>query len=266
MSRDEDITASIKNAVEQQWPAVNDSVQKFRSELAGLGAYESSRGILGIHRRCIEGYRLMCATAATHVAEIEGEDSKRHAEAIGAILKDIQPRITELFGWNAQASRSNGSLMTMASQQRSALQTEMDAEVEHIVRDLRLGMAGGMNVKKRQQFYFDNRGGAGQFAVNSPGAMQAVGRDQIAGVTDFASLTQLMREVRQQVADAGISPDDREVVEDAVVAVEREIEQPQPDQGRVKRLVLGVGKAVRDVGVSVTAQAIAAYAKTQGWL
>ena len=263
MSRDDEIIASVRNAVEQRFPALNDAIQKFRAEAMERGVYQSSMTILGMHRRCIDGYREMCTAAAAHIAEIEGEDASRHADSIGQILKDMQPRIIELFGWTERGSRSYWS---MAAEQRTKLQAEMNAEVEHTMRDLRLGIAGGMNVKKRQQLYINNRGGAGQFAVNSPGSTQSIGRDQIATTNEFSSLVQVLTDVRQLVAQAELSSDDRNAIEDAVTAVEREIVQPQPDQSRVKRLVLGVGKLIRDVGVSVAGQAITAYAKAQGWM
>jgi len=266
MSRDDDIIASVRNAVEQRFRALNDAIEKFRGEMLGRGVYQSSMTLLGMHRRCIDGYREMCTAAAAHIAEIEGEDASRHADSIGQILKDMQPRVIELFGLTERGSRSSGLSLSMAAKERTKLQAEMNAEVEHTMRDLRLGIAGGMNVKKRQQLYINNRGGAGQFAVNSPGSTQSIGRDQIATTNEFSSLVQVLTDVRQQVAQAELSSDDRNAIEDAVTAVEREIVQPQPDQSRVKRLVLGVGKLIRDVGVSVAGQAITAYAKAQGWM
>jgi hypothetical protein len=266
MSRDDDIIASVRNAVEQRFPALNDAIQKFQAGAAGRGVYLSSMTVGGTHRLCIDGYREMCVAAAAHLAEIEGEDAPRHADSIGRILKDMQPRIIELFGWDEQGARSSGSLLGMAAKLRGELQAEMSAEVENTIRDLRLGVAGGVNVKKRQQFYIDNRGGAGQFVVNSPASTQSIGQDQTAVTNEFSPLLQVLADVRQQVAQAQLSADDKDAIEDAVVAVERELDQPQSDQSRLKRLVLGLGKLLRDVIVPVASQAVAAYAKAKGWI
>ena len=265
MSRDDDIIASVKHAVEQLFLPLHDTVQNYRAELAAIGRYdENSAGAVALKRRCSDGYRGMCVAAVSRVAEIAGEDSVRYAESVGRILKEMQPRIIELFGWNSRLSRASESMKSVAAEQRAKLQAEMDAEVDQMMRDLGLGIAGGVSMKTRPHIHIDNRGGSGQFVVNSPNSLQAGGRDQIATTIDFSSLAQVLTDVRQQVAQAEIPSDDRDAIEDAIVAVEREVAQNQPDQGRIKRLVLGVGKLVRDVGVSVAAQAITAYAKANG--
>jgi len=264
MSRDDDIAASTRNVVEQRLSELHDGIQRVTFEAARAGRYDSSAHVLSVKRTCVDAYREICRSAAVHVAEIEGEDTSRHAHTVSQILSSIQPEIIEAFGFQSQG-RSSDSLMQLASAQRAELQTALDAEVEHTARDLTLGVAGGVNVKKRQQIAIDNRGGAGQFAINSSGVTQAIGRDQIAS-TDLAGVAAFLRELRENIAAADIPVEAREALEDSLVSIEREAGSEAPNPSRLKRMFVAAGGTAKDLGVSVVAEAIAAYMKVAGWM
>jgi hypothetical protein len=91
-----------------------------------------------------------------------------------------------------------------------------------------------------------------------------VGRDQVATSNALLALPELITDICQKLANVTIDADARDVVEDAVVSLEREQNSEEPNSGRLKRLLLGVGKAARDVGIAVIADTIAAYAKAHG--
>jgi hypothetical protein len=58
----------------------------------------------------------------------------------------------------------------------------------------------------------------------------------------------------------------RDQIEDLALSVERELSAAEPDPSRVRRLLLNTAKVARDVGVSVVAQTITAFARAYGWL
>jgi hypothetical protein len=130
-----------------------------------------------------------------------------------------------------------------------------------VLADLEVGIAGGVNVKKQKSgVSIDNRGGGGQFILDSPNASQFVGRDQSTSTgIDTTALMQLLRQVREVLAKVEVTPDSRAEIEDALVNAEREITSPMPDPSRAIRLLRALGTRLEQFGIGVAASLVGSY-------
>lgn len=262
MDRDEQIAASIRRVTKLKTEAIGRESVMVVSRAVAAGGSRSSRLVLGVEEVCAAGYRAMSTAAAVQIAEIEGEDTPKHADRLGEVLREAQAGVMSVFNDRA----GSAGYPDILAKRREALQQTMGETLQGTVDDLRLGIAGGVNVKKQKAgVSIDNRGGSGQFIVDSAGASQTIGRDQTttSGI-DVAELTSLLGQVRDAVGKADLSTEARDNSEDAIVSVEREISEPVPNVGRVRRLLGAVGTIARDTGVNIAAALIAGKLQQMG--
>jgi hypothetical protein len=234
------------------------ALRPFLNNQNGLG---NSRSILYAREACQKGYRKVCTAAAVRVAEIEGEGAIDLADALDAALHVLTDEALEVFpAYNWKRYRGFGAHVAKAE---AELKEAWTRERESAIADLRVGIAGGVNVRKQHSIHIDNRGGAAQVAVGSKGVTQ----NMTAGIgIDARALKDLLHAVRQEVAKASLPEDQRDEIEDAIVATEREIEQKSPDEGRIKRLTIGVLKKVGEVGLPTAQKVLEHYLKGTGWI
>ena len=262
MDRNERIVAAARRVAKLQVDATRLAAQAAMAEVNRRNLLNSSICVENVARTCETGYREICRTSAIAVAEIEGELAPHHAVRLGEILREYQAQVLGIY--QQRASRSG--IKQRVDTRRADLQKVLDEILKGTIDDFEIGIAGGVNVKKQKAVVsIDNRGGTGQFAVYSPHASQAVGYDQMSsGTIDLAALLDLLRQIRDEVAERGVASDTRVKIEDAILNVEREAQLPAPDRNRVFRLLRAVGTRAEQFGISIAANLVTAYLETKG--
>lgn len=189
MDRDEKIAAAARRAAKLEVEATRRAAQ------AAVAEVSSSMCVENVAQMCESGYRKISHAAANVVAEIEGEDAPQHTGRLDEILREFQAQVLGIY----QQHASRSGIKQRVENRRADVQRVLDEILKETVADLELGIAGGVNVRKRKSgVSIDNRGGSGQFIFDSPNALQVVGRDQASsGSIDRAALRDLLGQVRE---------------------------------------------------------------------
>lgn len=261
MDRNDQIAASAKRAAKLKVEATRREASAAMSKAAQRGVLRSSFHVQSIELVYVQGYRDACTAAAVQIAEIEGENAPQHAARLGEILQDVQTDLLGAFRKHASPGQSGDHMEKFVSIRRRHLQETLDEILAGTVADLDLGTAGGTNVRKQKSpVSIDNRGGSGQFVLNSPNTSQSVGRDQIVSRAsiDAAAIKELLCQIRAEVGSAQVAVEARDEIEDAVVNLEREVASPTPDKNRTHRLLRALGTRLEQFGISIAASLVAA--------
>ena len=196
MDRDEKIAAAARRAAKLEVEATRRAAaQAAVAEVNRRGLLSSSMCVENVAQMCESGYRKISHAAANVVAEIEGEDAPQHTGRLDEILREFQAQVLGIY----QQHASRSGIKQRVENRRADVQRVLDEILKETVADLELGIAGGVNVRKRKSgVSIDNRGGSGQFIFDSPNALQVVGRDQASsGSIDRAALRDLLGQVRE---------------------------------------------------------------------
>lgn len=198
----------------------------------------NSRTLLYARERASSAFREACDAAANRIAEVEGAAAVDYADDVPEIVEQARQTISAAFSKvAARFNRFPPSAIAAAGTPAA----DMERVVAATIDDLRLGIAGGANVdrSKSRIISIDNRGGSGQFAVDSPGSQQSVGHDLTAQASSAGDLFELVSALRLELAKGDVPA--HSDIDDAAVNLQRELQQEAPNPGRLKRLATAVG-------------------------
>lgn len=213
-----------------------------------------------------KGFEEGCAAAANRIAEIEGARAIAYASALEELLRPLSEDFLAVF--SPEIFGPNNLMARMLGKAPDELRRRIARQLDATVADLKLGIADGVNVDKSKSriISIDNRQGSGQFVLDSKDIRQSVGRDlrndsTLSGADEIVSL---LKELRTEIARGEVSDSIATDLDDAALAVERELEQPSPDPTRVRRLLLGLGKFSKEVAAAAVGHTIAGLVLAAG--
>lgn len=260
------IIQSANRAARNVLTKLGERVEKAILEASRQGALSGSMSMFHIAKICKAGYREACEAASVRIAEALGSTSVQLADDLDNALGDLQDTAIEIYPFKTW-QRHGGSFEDLGKKILSELEAKWLEEKNHVVEDLRIGIAGGVNVKKQHNVSIDNRGGAAQIAVDSAGTVQSV-QGNLTGQfgIDLSEVSSLLSEVRKALENTNLTEEARVELDDAIVVVEREIEQPQLDEGRLKRFLTRIAAKGGALAAPVVQKLVEAYLKSKGWL
>ncbi len=255
-----DVIASAKRVAEAVYRSLPPKLSAATSKSIKAGMLQSGAHIREIRAIIESEFANLCKAASIKIAEICGKETPRYFEFVDELLRTFIEPFLDQFEQSAWPGLSRAANEDMAREQRILLESELSDLVFGTSEDLRLGIADGKRAESREQvIMIDNRGGAGQIAVNSPGAVQTIGGNQSVSVEHISKLINLIEIVRKEIIPASLEVETRDQLEDLIVSVEREIKSPAPQLGRLKRTLTSLSALLKEVGVATASTLIAEY-------
>lgn len=251
---EETIGASLDRAMVPANKKMRADLLKITTSVAKAGLHNSGGELYRLVKALENGYGGMCEAAATQLREIKGENALHYSLVLDKAMCSALQTIFNVFDQQI-ARRFSGP---MEKNTRFPMQLKLEEIKSGVLEDLALGIIGGKNVKKPASGDIFNIHGKDINVVNRSEAVSQASSG-IASVEcglDLNDVRQLVQELRESAST--LEADNRETLEDAVVNVEREIKQPEPDQGRLRRLARQALRVARDLGIGVASNAVAA--------
>ena len=251
------VLESASRAAQETLKGLAISLAAAKSEAAAKGRLNN-----GGHIKILKGFvettfKESCTALCVRIAEICGDEAPSYANSVGEFLPTLIPPTIGLFLDGAAPGQRDPHTRDLAEKLSLDLASELNAIALNSAIDLGLGIAGGINVAKRKSgVNIDNSGSAEQLVVNSNDRNQLVGRDQTTNVNDLTLVFEVLIEIRNLLKTANLSALDAEEIYDAIVMVEREVEAPQQNAGRARRLLSSLARKLEAVGINAGSQPI----------
>lgn len=260
---DQKVIDSAKRAAFQKLEQLVSNVIEQVNIAAAKGQMRNSRSVFIIANIYKAGFRGICEAASVRVAEARGTDAIALADQLDDALSDLEENVLAAYPKSRWPATFQDSVETEFSKIKAAWLKEKS----DVIDDLRIGIAGGVNVSKQHSVSIDARGGAAQIAVDSPGATQTVGGDLTAqSDINIVELKTLLEEFRSAMKEADLPEESRDEIEDAVVSTERELEQSAPNEGRIKRYLLSLSEKAYKFGVPTARKLLEGKLEDLGWI
>jgi hypothetical protein len=262
MADPEEVARSASKAASRAFQGLEKSVAEVHRSAAIAGRANSTRFLVLVAEACKENFSNVCEAAAVRIAEIEGEAASGYADSLTEILGPLADRVVEVYKRAAGRMFANSKF---AQETEQELKEFLTGEIEDVRGDLKLGIAGGLNVKKQQSLSIDIKGGANQLAVNSPGSNQTVGGNMVGSAgLDSKALVDVLELIRREVEASPLTIEHKEEIEDAVVLAEGEAKSDQPNEGRIKRALSTIAKKGGEVGLKIGGELVEHYLRSKG--
>lgn len=166
-----DVLASAERAAAKVIGPLPQAYNAATSRASAAGALGNSRTYLVMMEAAKDAYSAACEAAAMRVAEIVGKDAPAYADELRTMLSRLLDTVLSEYGQIVERHTARFSSTAAKSLGSEAVRPALAAALEGTIADLKVGIAGGANVDKEKSriIHIDNRGGSGQFAVDSPG-------------------------------------------------------------------------------------------------